>query len=316
MAQQTSKRGVVDFNFSSPAVDFTKTVNTAGLKGQSALVTGGANGIGAGFATALAEAGAYVTIVDLHSDGEKYAKELASKGLHVQFIQADVRSWDAQLQAFKSAIEFHPTHSLDIVVTAAGLVGNSMDQWIKHNPTDSNADPHPPTTDVIDVNLTGSFYSIHLAVHYFARTIDAATSAESKQIVLVASLAGYAALPLLADYNGSKFGVRGMMKALRARPELLGEGKKRVRTNLIAPTYIRTKMIANHLGKLAEAGIPVGEVEDCVDGFLRVVTDEGVHGRAIAIAPNKGGSDMKDDLKHYDAGKGLKELIEGRLFGG
>lgn len=73
MASQTPISGPVDFN---------KAIDKSNIKGKTALITGGASGIGAGATKALAEAGAYVTIADLNAEGgEKFAGELSNKGL-------------------------------------------------------------------------------------------------------------------------------------------------------------------------------------------------------------------------------------------
>ena len=65
----------------SGPVDFSKSIDKTTIKGKTALVTGGASGIGAATAKALAEAGAIVTIADINAEaGEKYAQELGSNG--------------------------------------------------------------------------------------------------------------------------------------------------------------------------------------------------------------------------------------------
>lgn len=66
----------------SNPVDFSNPVDTSKTKGKTALVTGGASGLGAGVTRALAEAGAHVTIVDLNVEaGEQYASDLTQEGL-------------------------------------------------------------------------------------------------------------------------------------------------------------------------------------------------------------------------------------------
>ena len=66
----------------SDPVNFSKPIDTSQLKDKTALVTGGASGIGAGIVSELAQAGAYVTILDLNNEaGEKYAGDLTAKGL-------------------------------------------------------------------------------------------------------------------------------------------------------------------------------------------------------------------------------------------
>jgi short chain dehydrogenase len=65
----------------SARVDFSEAYDVAGLKGRSALITGGATGIGGGIVRGLAEAGVYVTIADLNDkDGEPLAEELKGNG--------------------------------------------------------------------------------------------------------------------------------------------------------------------------------------------------------------------------------------------
>ena len=65
----------------SGPVDFSRSIDTSKVKGKTALVTGGASGIGAGVVKQLAQAEACVTIVDLNAEaGEKYAGELKQEG--------------------------------------------------------------------------------------------------------------------------------------------------------------------------------------------------------------------------------------------
>lgn len=65
----------------SDPVDFAKPIDISKVRNKTALVTGGASGIGAGIVKALAQAGAYVTIVDLNQEaGEEYAKQVTEQG--------------------------------------------------------------------------------------------------------------------------------------------------------------------------------------------------------------------------------------------
>lgn len=66
----------------SGLVEFSKSIDTTQVQNKTALVTGGASGIGAGIVKALAKAGAYVTILDLSKEaGEEYAEQLTREGL-------------------------------------------------------------------------------------------------------------------------------------------------------------------------------------------------------------------------------------------
>jgi len=71
----------------SPPVDFSESYDVAALKGRSALITGGATGIGGGIVSGLAEAGVYVTIADTNDkDGKALAEELKGKGYRYVFL--------------------------------------------------------------------------------------------------------------------------------------------------------------------------------------------------------------------------------------
>jgi 5'-hydroxyaverantin dehydrogenase len=77
----------IPITFDQPQLDVSS------LRGRSILITGGAAGIGLACATKLAEAGALVTISDIHQTaGQAAAHELSSLGHSVQFVQCDVTS--------------------------------------------------------------------------------------------------------------------------------------------------------------------------------------------------------------------------------
>ncbi|KAF2877742.1 hypothetical protein BDV95DRAFT_444622, partial [Massariosphaeria phaeospora] len=272
-------------------------LDTGTLKDQNVIVTGGANGIGAGIVTAFAEAGAYVSILDINEEmGTALANRLSEIGHHVQFTRADMASFTSQTTAFRSAIAFSPNKTIDIVVANAGVPGNGILPWLDNG--SPSADPEPPSTVALDVNLTGIFYTAHLAVHYFRQTVSAGSSASSKQLILVSSLAAYIEIPNTLDYTASKFGVRGIWRSLRNSVSILGHYKPPLRTNLIAPTFIRTAMTTQIESSVLGSGGKLGEVEDVVAGVLRVATDEGISGRALAVAK---GEDRAGD-RNFDLG--------------
>jgi NAD(P)-dependent dehydrogenase (short-subunit alcohol dehydrogenase family) len=193
----------------------------------------------------------------------------------------------------------------------------------------SSSDPEPPTTRTIDVNLTGLFYSAHLALYFFKKTSESGSqpaitsTPSSKQLILVSSLAGYIPLHQSADYAASKFGVRGLWKSLRYSTSILGTDAPSFRTNLICPTFIRTGMISGSEDGLIQIGIELGEVEDVAAGVMRAACDEDISGRAIAIASRSQGGvvgdrnyDLGDDWEGLNAGKEtLESLLDGRIKG-
>jgi len=90
------------------------------LKGKTAIVTGGAMGIGYGIAYRLAEAGCSVVIADINKDaGEKAVHELAKYGWQVAFIQADV----AKEGEVRAVTEFAVTKygGIDVLINNAGI---------------------------------------------------------------------------------------------------------------------------------------------------------------------------------------------------
>lgn len=188
------------------------------------------------------------------------------------------------------------------------MTGRNTQAWLENAVSSSpeNDEPEPPSTAAIDVNLTGSFYSAHLALYHFKKATKSESKASSKQVIFISSLAGYLSINNADEYGAGKFGVRGMWKAIRHSVEILGPGT-RFRTNLIAPTYIRTDMTTDVESILLSMGIELGEIEDVVAGVMRVACDEEVSGRAVAtvsrdkIAGDRN-FDLCDDWEGLDAG--------------
>ncbi|KAF2711578.1 NAD(P)-binding protein, partial [Pleomassaria siparia CBS 279.74] len=295
-------------------IDFAKPFDSNSLKDKSVIVTGGSNGIGAGCVKAFAQAGAHVTILDINQDaGSALATSLTEKGHHVQFTKTDTTSFDSQTTGFKSAIAFSPHKTLDLVVTSAGLGAARVDTWLDQVSQTPDADPSPPNTSVIAVNLLGLYHSTHLALFYFKQTAKAGDQS-GKHLIYVSSLAGYAPLDKAADYNASKFGVRGMWQAIRHSTNILGQNSPPFRTNLVAPTFIRTNMTTALEPVLLAHGIALGEIEDVVAGVMRLACDENITGRAIAIAargnvPGDRNFDLGDDWEGFNAGKATLENL-------
>ena len=141
-------------------------IDLSQLKDKSCLITGGASGLGFAVAEAFARAGAYVTIADLISTepGEKIAKDLAGNSLQVSYIHCDVTSWESQVKAFKTAVKFSPSQSLDLVAMFAGtaIESENIVEQVSGMEASLDKDPGPPCTMALDVNLTGSIISQHI----------------------------------------------------------------------------------------------------------------------------------------------------------
>jgi 5'-hydroxyaverantin dehydrogenase len=279
-------------------------VDVGFLKGKSALITGGASGIGLATARAWAAAGVYMTIADIQpiEAGQKLAEELSSAGGHVNYSWCDVTNWESQVTAFKSAITFSPSQTLEIVATFAGTAfapGNQVDHVLAAGEPSLAIDPKPPNTRNIEVNLTGVYYTSWLALHYFrlkpraaadgahvttdgttdgTNSIDASVTAD-KSLILMASIGAYMDSPKASTYPASKFGVRGLFRSTRARTLDIG-----VRCNLLAPWFIDTPLIAPIKNAMASRGIDMAKVlsfasiESCVEAASFCAANTQLHG--------------------------------------
>ena len=96
-----------------------KTLDQFNIAGRSALVTGGASGIGLAYAEAMAEAGAKVTIADLDSAGaEREAARLRGEGAEVQAVACDISDLAQVTAAFDAHVAAYG--GLDICFANAG----------------------------------------------------------------------------------------------------------------------------------------------------------------------------------------------------
>ncbi len=198
------------------------------VEGAAALVTGGASGLGAATAKALAAAGAIVTIVDLQQQaGEAMAAEL---GGGARFVRADVTDAGEVAEAVSLAGEDAP---LRVAVSCAGIGDAQRILDRAGTPADLQR-----FRRVIDVNLVGTFNVLRLAAAEIARSPEL-DHAERGVIVNTASIAAFEGQIGQVAYSASKGGVVGM--TLPAARDLASVG---IRVNTIAPGIIDTPLLA------------------------------------------------------------------------
>jgi NAD(P)-dependent dehydrogenase (short-subunit alcohol dehydrogenase family) len=290
-------------NRHSKPVNFSEKYDTASLKDKNVLITGGSTGIGQGCVIGLAEAGAYVTIADVNEkDANETVSNLTKNGHKAQFVKTDVCSWESLVEAFKSAVQFGPEKTLDIVIPAAGIGGIVTKTWLDNPELNEAGDPKPVPTKVVDVNLDGVFYTAHVALYYFKKFPGPKES--DKQIIFVSSMAGYSSMTGVAPYCTSKWGVRGLFRSLRGAHRILGDDLPTLRCNLLAPGYVKTPM-TRELWEYEEKGLmKMANVSDVVDVVLRICADQDILGRALSV--NAGMNyDLGDDPDGLDAGEAL-----------
>jgi NAD(P)-dependent dehydrogenase (short-subunit alcohol dehydrogenase family) len=197
------------------------------IQGVSALVTGGASGLGAATARRLASGGAEVTLLDKNADaGEALAKEL---GGGAKFVSCDVTDADQVSEAVAMAGESAP---LRVAVNCAGL-GAAM--------RTINRDGSPHDFDVfkfvVSVNLIGTFNVIRLAASSMSKT-EPLASGERGAIVNTASVAAFDGQIGQVAYSASKGGIVGM--TLPAARDLAPVG---IRVCTIAPGLMDTPLL-------------------------------------------------------------------------
>lgn len=193
------------------------------LTGKKALVTGGAVGIGRGYALALAQAGADVAIVDLDEPtGSMTAEEIKGQGRDSIFVKCDVSDKD-QVQAMVGRV-VEQFGRLDIGVNNAGIgiLGGDedfeLDDWNK----------------VIGVNLTGAYLCAQAEAQQFLRQ----DPIEGK-IINTASMSATIS-NCNAAYNSSKAAVVQMTRMMAAQ-----WGRFNINVNCISPSYLLTPMHAS-----------------------------------------------------------------------
>lgn len=166
------------------------------LDGKTAVITGGASGIGKATAETLATAGAHVLIGDLdEQNGAAVAAAIRDKGQSADFIRLDVADL-ASIAAFKdAALALRP--QIDVVVNVAG--------WGKIQPFTENTPEF--WRKVLDVNLLGPVAVTHA---FLPQMIERGTG----KVVTVASDAGRVGSMGETVYSGAKGGAIAFTKSL------------------------------------------------------------------------------------------------------
>lgn len=186
------------------------------VAGKVVLITGGARGMGAAHARMLVAEGARVVLADILDDeGAATAAELGAAARYIHLDVTNSQEWAAAVHDAVTAFG-----GLHVLVNNAGIFGGApivdhpIDLWQR----------------IMEVNLTGTFLGIRAAV-------PAMIASKGSSIINISSVAGLRGAPGASAYCASKFGVRGLTKAVAA--ELAPAG---IRCNSIHPGIIDTPM--------------------------------------------------------------------------
>jgi len=243
------------------------------LEGKTALVTGGARGIGKTICKRFLDEGASISIFDINSEegictAEAFNKEYGEeKASFYKVYITDEKDVEDTVNSIISRKE-----KIDILVNNAGITMDnlalrmSIGDWRK----------------VIDINLTGAFICSKSVIKHMVK-------ARSVNIVNISSIVGVHGNAGQANYSASKAGLIGLTRTL-AR-EL---ASRNIRVNAVAPGYIETEMTGKLPGKIKEkllGQIPAGKlgsVGDVADSVLFLASSQSSYITGIVLGVDGG----------------------------
>ncbi|UGT63066.1 SDR family NAD(P)-dependent oxidoreductase [Nocardia asteroides] len=219
------------------------------LTGRSALVTGGAQGLGEGMAHALAQAGARVVIADIQDDrGAKLAETLGTGHGFVHLDVTDDASWEA---AAAAAVE--QLGGLDILVNNAGVEVSSL-----------LVDLEPDgVRKMLEVNVLGTALGIK---HAFRTMRPGGAAGNGGSVINIASVAATIAFPAIALYSATKSAVDRLTRVAAMESGKLGYG---VRVNCLYPGLVPNEMGAGLANDVARLGL-FGSPEEAVGAVVEL----------------------------------------------
>lgn len=187
------------------------------FENQTAIITGGAQGIGGAVATRLGEHGVRVALWDMD---ESLAREMAQRtGKGAIAVRVDVSDWTSVQQAYKTTIEAF--ERVDIIVNSAGIAGSNAP--LADYPVDE-------FKKIVEVNLLGTFHVNRVVVPTMRKQ-------GYGRIVNIASVAGKEGNPNASAYSASKAAVIGLTKSLGKELADLN-----IAVNCVTPAAARTRI--------------------------------------------------------------------------
>ena len=242
------------------------------LNGAVAVVTGGASGLGAATARALAAEGAKVAILDVNDDlGGAIAGELGGS-----FAHCDVTSEDDVMAGVDAAARLG---EIRVVVNCAGI--GPPCRTLARDGT-----PHSLALfrKVIDINLVGTFNTIRVAASAMMGN-EPDENNDRGAIINTASVAAYDGQIGQAAYSASKGGIVGMTLPIARDLSVLG-----IRVSTIAPGIIDTPLLAGlpepakeSLGRQVLHPKRLGRPDEYAELVMFLVTHEYMNGESIRM---------------------------------
>ncbi len=236
------------------------------FKGQTALVTGSARGIGRAIAEALAKKGADVAIADINPDeAAQTAQEIARLGVKTMPVRLDVSNSGEVIKTFEAIVkEFG---RLDILVNNAGITKDGLLMRMKEEEWDA----------VMNVNLKGSFLCAKEAVKIMAKQ-------RFGRIVNIASVVAFMGNAGQANYSASKAGIVGLTKTIAKE-----YASRNITSNAVAPGFITTAMtdvLPENVKEEMKKAIPLsrfGTIEDVAQAVVFLASNGYITGQVIHV---------------------------------
>jgi NAD(P)-dependent dehydrogenase (short-subunit alcohol dehydrogenase family) len=244
------------------------------LDKATAIVSGGASGLGFATAAKVVDAGGHVVLLDINEEqGKRSAAELGSRA---RFVATDISSEEKVRAAVASAAEF--MGSITLAVNCAGIL---LPARILGRDGPMPAESFHRS---LKVNLLGSFILLKEAAQVMQAN-EANADGERGVIVNTASVAAFEGQIGQAGYSASKGGVVGM--TLPAARELARFG---IRVNTIAPGIFLTPMMAGlpqdvqeSLGRQVPFPPRLGRPEEYADLVASIYTNAMINGETIRL---------------------------------
>ena len=241
------------------------------LKGQTAVVTGGARGIGKEIALSLARDGANIVIADLMTkQSEETAEEIKKLNCKALIQKVDVSKTADVEDMIKNTID--EFKALDILINNAGVTRDTLIVRMKEEDWDF----------VLKVNLTGTFNCTKAAAKYMMKQ-------RKGRIVNIASIVGVMGNAGQANYSASKAGIIGLTKT--SAREL---ASRNITVNAVAPGFIDTEMtrsLNENIKQQLKEQIPMGKLgrpEDIANCIKFLVSDDASYITGQVIHVNGG----------------------------
>jgi NAD(P)-dependent dehydrogenase (short-subunit alcohol dehydrogenase family) len=256
------------------------------LTGRKALVTGGAQGLGAAMAEALATAGAAVAIGDVAEGlGKETAGSLRDAGATAEFVTLDITEEASWAGAVATVIE--ALGGLDILVNNAGVEITGL--LVDVDPADVRR--------MLEVNVLGTTLGLK---HAFRAMRPGGAAGRGGAVVNTASVAATIAFPGIAGYSATKSAIDRLTRVGAAESGKLGYG---VRVNCIYPGLTPTAMGNQLAVDCAEIGLfpsaeqaaeavveqtplgRLGQVDDMADAVVFLASDAAkyITGAGLAV---------------------------------